>query len=125
MRERLHRLLATYPILRRLPLLAMIAVAAYLIAEAHREPVTLRYELGPAGATGLRADIYRGSELAQHAEWHFSSPSERHTQVQRVELAEGDYEVAVSALGSHGPDPRPLHFHVDHDGPGEIVVEWP
>lgn len=112
-------------LLRRLPLVGVVAAAAWLFSAAHAEPVLLRYKL-PAGSqlTGLRAQITRGGELYRAAEWRYgaTAPGE---QLQRLELPPGEYQVRVQELGRTGPDPAPMPLHVDHGGDQEAELDLP
>ncbi len=125
--ERLRSWFGGHRLLRRLPLLLVIVFGAWLMERGHRETVTVRYELADRGATGLRSDIYARGRLERHAEWHFEpgAPAGPRSEIQRLELPPGDYELSASALGSSRPDPRRLPFHVDGDGPHEVVVAFP
>lgn len=116
-----RRWLERWPLLRRLPLVGMVALSAYLFAAAHGESVTLRYVLPEAGAEALRADIRQGGRLYRHVEWRFDgkAPVEKR---QQLELPHGSYTVEAQALGSHKPDPRPVPFVVGED-PIEVSVD--
>ena len=126
MTERLRSRLERLPkLLRRLPLVAVIGVAAWLVAGAHGEHVLLRYRLGDASpVSGLQSDILAGGKLVRSEEWRYPSghPAE---QLDDVELPPGDYLVEAHALGRPGPDPRPIALHVQPDGSHEAVLEFP
>jgi hypothetical protein len=114
-----------WPLVRRLPLLAIVGLAAWLIAGDHAEHVMVRYRLArDANVTGLKSQITKEGRLYRSAEWRYDrgAPEE---QLQQVELPEGDYVVAAQALGRRKPDPAPVSFHVQHEGPHEAFVDFP
>lgn len=115
------RWLARWPLLRRLPLLGVIGLSAYLFAAAHGEGVTLRYVLPAAGATALRTDLSREGRLYRHTEWRFDGrpPSEK---LQRLELPHGKYTVQALVLGTHGREPAQVSFEVS-EAPLEVSID--
>ncbi len=111
--------------MRRLPLLAIVGLAAWLIAGEHGEHIMVHYRLGhDPNVTGLKSQITREGRLYRSAEWRYArgAPDE---QLQEVELPPGDYVVAVQALGRKGPDPKPVPFRVEHEGSHSATVEFP
>ena len=114
-----------WPLLRRLPLLAIIGLAAWLIAGDHAEHMMVRYRLArDPNVTGLKSQITREGRLYRSAEWRYDhgAPDE---QLQQVDLPPGDYLVAAQALGRRGPEPQPVPLHVERDGPHEALVDFP
>jgi hypothetical protein len=118
-------LLTRWPLLRRLPLVGVVGLAAWIISTSHGEHFLVRYRLAhDPSVSGLKTEIMREGRLVRSAEWHYGggAPDE---QLQELELPPGDYLVEAQALGRRGPDPKPMPFHVDRDGPHEAVVDFP
>ncbi len=118
-------ILTRWPILRRLPLVGMVGLAAWFISTSHGEHILVRYRLaGDRSVSGLKTEIMREGRLYRSAEWRYDrgAPDE---QLQELELPPGDYTVEVQALGRRGPDPKPVPLRVDRDGPHQALVGFP
>ncbi len=111
-------------LLRRLPLVGVVAAAAWLVAVSHGEHVLLRYRLGDRPVAALHADVERGGHVVHAEEWRYPGghPQE---QLDEIELPPGDYLVEAHALGRPGRDPRPVPLHVGRDGDHEAVIDLP